>query len=179
MDCDRIPAKGCITEGQSVSYAGSVQCRIHGSDAWKPTKAYLSTTQKLRAIFAYATAQNSCQLSSSWQLNCGRFPCNRSLLFFSASLHFTYPIVYLTVGAPRMIGQPLFSILLCFRPFEGLQPTLILCTLLRCLPISFCLPLLLPPCTVPCRIIFASPVDLVLCPYHLSFCFFTVVRRSS
>ena len=26
------------------------------------------------------------------------------------SLHFTYPIVYLTVGAPRMIRQPLFSI---------------------------------------------------------------------
>ena len=43
----------------------------------------------------------------------------------------------------------------------------------------FCLPLLLPPCTVPCRIICASPVDLVLCPYHLSFRFFTVVRRSS
>ena len=29
----------------------------------------------------------------------------------------------MTVGAPRMIGQPLFSILLCFRPFEGLHPT--------------------------------------------------------
>ena len=43
----------------------------------------------------------------------------------------------------------------------------------------FCLPLLLPPCTLPCRIIFASPVDLVLCPYHLSLRFFTVVRRSS
>ena len=43
----------------------------------------------------------------------------------------------------------------------------------------FCLPLLLPLCTVPCRIIFASPVDLVLCPYHLSLRFFTVVRRSS
>ena len=43
----------------------------------------------------------------------------------------------------------------------------------------FCLPLLLPPCTAPCRIIFASPVDLVLCPYHLSLRFFTVVRRSS
>ena len=53
------------------------------------------------------------------------------------SLHFTYPIVYLTVGAPRMIGQPLFSILLCFRPFEGLHPTLILSTPLCCLPISF------------------------------------------
>ena len=43
----------------------------------------------------------------------------------------------------------------------------------------FCLPLLLPPCTVPCRIIFASPVDLVMCPYHLSLRFFAVVRRSS
>ena len=43
----------------------------------------------------------------------------------------------------------------------------------------FCLPLLLPPCTVLCRIIFASPVDLVLCPYNLSLRFFTVVRRSS
>ena len=32
----------------------------------------------------------------------------------------------------------------------------------------FCLPFLLPPCTVPCRIIFASPVDLVICQYHLS-----------
>ena len=31
-----------------------------------------------------------------------------------------------------------------------------------------CLPFLLPPCTVPRRIIFASPVDLVMCPYHLS-----------
>ena len=28
----------------------------------------------------------------------------------------------------------------------------------------FCLPFLLPRCTVPCRIIFASPVDLVMCP---------------
>ena len=32
----------------------------------------------------------------------------------------------------------------------------------------FCLPILLPPCTVPCRIMFASPVDLVMCPFHLS-----------
>ena len=32
----------------------------------------------------------------------------------------------------------------------------------------FCLPLLLPPCTVPYRIIFANPVHLVLCPYQLS-----------
>ena len=43
----------------------------------------------------------------------------------------------------------------------------------------FCLPLLLAPFTVPCRIIFAMLVGLEMWPYHLSFRFFTVVRRSS
>ena len=43
----------------------------------------------------------------------------------------------------------------------------------------FCLPLLLPPCSVPCRIVLASPVDLVTCPYHFSLRRFTVVKRSS
>ena len=43
----------------------------------------------------------------------------------------------------------------------------------------FCLPLLLAPFTVPCRIVFAIPEDLEMWPYHLSFPFFTMVRRSS
>ena len=42
----------------------------------------------------------------------------------------------------------------------------------------FCLPLLRPPCTVPCRIVLASPEDLVMCPYHFSLRLFTVVKRS-
>ena len=42
-----------------------------------------------------------------------------------------------------------------------------------------CLPLLLPPGTVPCRIVLASPVDLVTCPYHFSLRRFTLVKRSS
>ena len=42
-----------------------------------------------------------------------------------------------------------------------------------------CLPLLLAPFTVPCRIVFAMPEDLEMWPYHLSFHFFTMVRRSS
>ena len=41
----------------------------------------------------------------------------------------------------------------------------------------FCLPLLLTPFIVPCRI--AMPEDLEMWPYHLSFHFFTMVRRSS
>ena len=42
----------------------------------------------------------------------------------------------------------------------------------------FCLPLL-APFTVPCRIVLAMPEDLEMWPYHLSFIFFTMVRRSS
>ena len=42
----------------------------------------------------------------------------------------------------------------------------------------FCLPLLLAHFTVPCRIAFAMPEDLEMWPYHLSFRFFTMVRRS-
>ena len=43
----------------------------------------------------------------------------------------------------------------------------------------FWLRLLLVPFTVPCRIVFAMPEDLEMWPYHLSFRFFTMVRRSS
>ena len=35
-----------------------------------------------------------------------------------------------------------------------------------------CLPLRLPPCTVPCRIVLASPDDRVTFPYHFSLRFF-------
>ena len=44
--------------------------------------------------------------------------------------------------------------------------------------LSFCLPLL-ATFIVPCRIVFAMPEDLEIWPYHLSFLFFTMVRRSS
>ena len=43
----------------------------------------------------------------------------------------------------------------------------------------FCLPLLIALFTVPCRNVFAMPEDIEMWPYHLSFRFFTIVRRSS
>ena len=90
-------------------------------------------------------ADRTCYLTQSQYTRHGNnqfllWPYNIGAWQFSHWSHFTFsliPIVYLTVGAPRMIGQPLFSILLCFRPFEGLHPTLILSTPLCCLPISF------------------------------------------
>ena len=92
----------------------------------------------------------------------------------------THPVVWMTVGASRMIGQPLFSISLSPKPFVRLHPTLILSILIYYFPhLFFCLPFLLHSSTDPCRIIFASPVDLVMCPYPLNLCFLTVVIRSS
>ena len=41
-----------------------------------------------------------------------------------------------------------------------------------------CLPLCLPPWTVPCRIVLASPDDHVTCPYHFCLRLFTEVRFS-
>ena len=41
-----------------------------------------------------------------------------------------------------------------------------------------CLPLFLPPCTVPCMIVLASPVEQVTCPYHCSFRLFTLVKTT-
>ena len=42
----------------------------------------------------------------------------------------------------------------------------------------FCRPLLLPHCTVLCKIVLASPNDLDTCPNHSNLRFFTVVKIS-
>ena len=42
-----------------------------------------------------------------------------------------------------------------------------------------CLPCLLPPFTVPCKMVLARPDEPETCPYHSSMCLFTMARRSS
>ena len=41
-----------------------------------------------------------------------------------------------------------------------------------------CLPCLLPPFTLPCKIVLTRPDEWEKCPYHRSFYLFTMVRRS-
>ena len=41
-----------------------------------------------------------------------------------------------------------------------------------------CLPCLLPPFTVPCKVVLARPDDQETCPYYCSLCLFMMVRRS-
>ena len=42
-----------------------------------------------------------------------------------------------------------------------------------------CLPCLLPPFTVSCKMVSARPDERDTCPYHCSLCLFTTVRRPS
>ena len=64
-------------------------------------------------------------------------------------------------------------------PSGNLQTPFLSKSLTLCFHLFFCLPLLLAPFTVPCRIVFTMLEDLEMWPYHLSFRFFTMVRRSS
>ena len=45
--------------------------------------------------------------------------------------------------------------------------------------LCFCLPCLLPPFTVPCKMVLARPEEWETCPYHFSLHLFMRVRRSS
>ena len=82
------------------------------------------------------------------------------------------------VGAPQMTLQQYLSILPCLPlPSGNLQAPFP--SMLLSFHLFFCLPLLLAPFTVPCRIVFAMPEDLEMWPYSLSFRFFTMVRRLS
>ena len=63
-----------------------------------------------------------------------------------------------------------------------------LCDLVNSRPVHFlvlsshffvCLPCLLPPFTVPCKMVLARPDELETCPYYISLRLLMMVRRSS
>ena len=93
-----------------------------------------------------------------------REPCLLSLLgilsqqLASAVFCEKHPISFLRTALPNF--KPVYSVMLSSQHL-------------------FCLPFLLYPCAVPCRIIFASPVDLVMCPNHVSWRFLIAVRSPS
>ena len=94
-----------------------------------------------------------------------------------------YPITARVVGAPQMISQPVSSIFLHFSLFSAALWDLVNCRPVHYLMLSshlfLCLPCLLHPFTVPCKIVLARPDEQETCPYHCSLCLFMMVRRSS
>ena len=90
------------------------------------------------------------------------------------------PLTLEVVGAPQMTLQQYLSTFPCLPLPSGEPPKPIpVHSLMLPSHILFLFPLLLAYFTVSCRIVFAMPEDLEMWPYHLSFHFFTMVRRSS
>ena len=77
--------------------------------------------------------------------------------FATSFLHFS---LFSTVLWDLPNSRPVHSLMLFFHLF-------------------LCLPCLLPPFTVPCKMVFARPDEPETWPYHCSLRLFTIVRRSS
>ena len=104
----------------------------------------------------------------------------------TSSIMFTYYLIthHLSlncrvIGAKQMISQPFSSIFLCF-PLPSwtwrLRPVHFL---MLSSHLFLCLPCLRPRFTAPCRMVLARPDERETCPYKVSLCTFTMVRRIS
>ena len=79
-------------------------------------------------------------------------------------------VVTMTIGAPRTKQPfPFYLIILSHSPraSQNLNPVH---SEILFSQRFFCLPLYLSPCTVPCKIVVASPADLGTCPNHFNQC---------
>ena len=95
------------------------------------------------------------------------------------SFTFTYPFTMTVVGAPQMISQPVSSIDLFSTALWDLANSRPVHALMLFSHLFFCLPCLLPPFTVPWKMVLARPDEQETRPYYCSLHLFTMVRRSS
>ena len=90
-----------------------------------------------------------------------------------------YALTARVAGAPQMISKPvssIFPVLHCLWDVPNFRPVHFLMLSSHLL---LCLPCLLSPFTVPCKIVLTRPNEREKCPYHCNLCLFTMVRRSS
>ena len=110
--------------------------------------------------------------------------CNRQAVTFSLcfvppgplilpheTLYLIYPSTARVNGAPQMILQPASSIFPC-SPLPSVHSRMLSSHLFLCLPC------LLHPFTVPCKMVLARPDEQETWPYHCSLHLFTMVRSS-
>ena len=92
----------------------------------------------------------------------------------------TYPLTTGVSGAPQVTSQPVSSYFSMFSTaFWDLANFRPVHSLMLSSHLFLCLPCLLPPFTVPCKMVLARPDEREAFPYHFSLRFFTMVRRSS
>ena len=100
---------------------------------------------------------------------------------FLISSHFIYPLTARVVGAPQIILQPVspYYFSLFSAALWDLANSRPVHSLMLSAHLFLCLLCLLPPFTVPCKMVLARPDERKTCPYHCSLRLFTMVRRSS
>ena len=81
------------------------------------------------------------------------------------------PLTVRVVGAPQMILQPVFSIFPCSPLPSGTFRTPGVSIFLMSSHLFLCPPCLLPPFTVPCKMVLARPDKWETWPYHCSMLF--------
>ena len=79
-----------------------------------------------------------------------------------------YPVTTKVVGAPQIILQPVSSIFPCSPLPSDLANSRPVHSLLLSSHLFLCPPCLLPPVTVPCKMLLARPDELETWPYHCS-----------
>ena len=98
---------------------------------------------------------------------------------FQVHIIIIYPLTTRVVGAPQMISQPSLSNFVLFSTaLWDLANSRLVHSLMLSSHLLLCLPCLLPPFTLPCKMVLARPDKQQTCPYHCSLCLFTMVRRS-
>ena len=116
------------------------------------------------------------------------FACQYLLLLSKCSLqfrdflspHLTYPLTVRVSGAPQMTSQPNFPHLtLSSTALWELVNSKPVHSLLLSSHLIFCLPCLLPPFIVPCKMTVARPDEWETCPYHCTLLLFIMVTWSN
>ena len=106
--------------------------------------------------------------------------CNPVL---AITFFFTCPLTAVVVGHHIMTSQPVSSILLSLLLFSAALWDLANSRPVHSLMLSphlfLCPPCLLPPFTVPCKMVLAGPDERETCSHYISLRLFTMVKRSS
>ena len=80
-----------------------------------------------------------------------------------------HPLTMRVIGVPQMTSQPVSSIFfLFFTAFRDLSNSRPVHSLLVSSHLFLCLPCLLPPFTMPCKMVQAGPDERETGPYHCS-----------
>ena len=102
-----------------------------------------------------------------------------SPITFETVIIIIYPLTVRVVGAPQMILQLVFSIFSLFSTaLWDLPNSRPVHSLMLSYHLFLCLPCLLRPFTVPCKMVLARPDERETWPYHCSLRLFTITRSS-